>query len=72
MSPTNTSFNSSLQLVLLNISILSYISTYKSAESIPFLVSAAHIWILISSILAFLLCFPKYYSPSTCFRSMTL
>lgn len=70
MSPTNTSFNSSLQLALLNISILSYISTYKTAESVPVLVSMVHIWILVSSCLAFLLCFPKYYSPSTYFRSI--
>lgn len=68
-SEMSSSSFASLQLILLNAFLLSYISTY-CAESI--FARIIHAWILLSSISAFLLCYPSYYSPSTCFRGLTV
>ncbi|KAL7273305.1 hypothetical protein RUND412_003848 [Rhizina undulata] len=59
------------RLVLFNASILSLAATFPSSyENI--VAQSAHVWLLLSSILAFLLCFPGYYSPSTVFGYRSL
>ncbi|KAH0614958.1 uncharacterized protein H6S33_000594 [Morchella sextelata] len=65
---SSSASSASLQLMLLNILVLSYISTYCADSILARIVNG---WILLSSILAFLVSYPSYFSPSTCFRGLT-
>lgn len=55
---SSSASSASLQLMLLNILVLSYISTYCADSILARIVNG---WILLSSILAFLVSYPSYF-----------